>query len=103
MQDFNAHVSVNARCAWPRRSASCASSSTRRAEQRDQGAGFQRARVHQFALRQAEVSASCASSSTPLAEQRQQTMGDEVPGLTLGDFFFGAGDSLNPDAEDDEE
>ena len=29
-------------------------------------------------------------------------MGDEVPGLTLGDFFFGAGDSLNPDADDEE-
>ncbi|MDP6779255.1 MAG: MoxR family ATPase [Candidatus Latescibacteria bacterium] len=38
-----------------------------------------------------------------LAEQRQRALGDEVPGLTLGDFFFGAGDSLNPDAEDDDE
>ena len=37
-----------------------------------------------------------------LAEQRQEALGDEVPGLTLGDFFFGAGDSLNPDADDEE-
>ena len=36
-----------------------------------------------------------------LAEQRSRALGDELPGLSLGDFFFGADDPLNPDADDE--
>jgi MoxR-like ATPase len=35
-----------------------------------------------------------------LAEQRQRALGGEMPGLNLGDFFFGADDPLNPDKEE---
>lgn len=34
-----------------------------------------------------------------LAEQRQRALGGEIPGLSLGDFFFDADDPLNPDKE----
>jgi len=36
-----------------------------------------------------------------LAEQRKRALGDEVPGISLGDFFFGPDDPLNPDADED--
>ncbi|MDA0746445.1 MAG: AAA family ATPase [bacterium] len=36
-----------------------------------------------------------------LAEQRQQALGDEIPGLNMGDFFFGTDDPLNPDQDDE--
>ncbi|MCZ6635982.1 MAG: MoxR family ATPase [bacterium] len=36
-----------------------------------------------------------------LAEQRQRALGSEIPGLTLGDFFFTGDDPLNPDADDE--
>ncbi len=32
-----------------------------------------------------------------LAEQRRRALGNELPGITLGDFFFGTNDPLNPD------
>jgi hypothetical protein len=32
-----------------------------------------------------------------LAEQRQRALGGEIPGLSLGDFFFDTDDPLNPD------
>ncbi len=34
-----------------------------------------------------------------LAEQRQRALGGEMPGMNLGDFFFGIDDPLNPDKE----
>jgi len=34
-----------------------------------------------------------------LAEQRQRALGGEMPGMNLGDFFFGTDDPLNPDKE----
>jgi MoxR-like ATPase len=34
-----------------------------------------------------------------LAEQRRRALGNELPGITLGDFFFGTNDPLNPDKE----
>ena len=34
-----------------------------------------------------------------LAEQRSHALGGEVPGVDLGDFFFGADDSTRPDAD----
>jgi MoxR-like ATPase len=34
-----------------------------------------------------------------LAEQRQRALGGEIPGLSLGDFFFDTDDPLNPDKE----
>ena len=34
-----------------------------------------------------------------LAEQRQRALGGEIPGMNLGDFFFGTDDPLNPDKE----
>ena len=36
-----------------------------------------------------------------LAEQRQRALGSEIPGVSLGDFFFGADDPLNPDGDED--
>ena len=36
-----------------------------------------------------------------LAEQRQRALGGEVPGISLGDFFFDGDDPLNPDANGD--
>ena len=36
-----------------------------------------------------------------LAETRKRALGDEIPGISLGDFFFGADDPLNPDAGDE--
>lgn len=36
-----------------------------------------------------------------LAEQRRRAHGGDVTGLNLGDFFFDAGDPLNPDNTDD--
>jgi MoxR-like ATPase len=36
-----------------------------------------------------------------LAEQRQRALGTEMPGVNLGDFFFGSDDPLNPDKGDD--
>ena len=36
-----------------------------------------------------------------LAEGRQRALGDEIPGISLGDFFFGTDDPLNPDSEDE--
>jgi hypothetical protein len=38
-----------------------------------------------------------------LAKRRQRTLGGEIAPLGLGDFFFGAGDPLHPDAEDDDD
>ena len=35
-----------------------------------------------------------------LAEQRKRALGDELPGISLGDFFFDPDDPLNPDAGD---
>ncbi len=37
-----------------------------------------------------------------LAEQRQRALGTETPGISLGDFFFGSDDPLNPDKDDSE-
>jgi len=34
-----------------------------------------------------------------LASQRQRALGGEIPGMNLGDFFFGTDDPLNPDKE----
>lgn len=34
-----------------------------------------------------------------LASQRQRALGGEMPGMNLGDFFFGTDDPLNPDKE----
>ena len=36
-----------------------------------------------------------------LAEARQRALGDEIPGISLGDFFFGTDDPLNPDSGDE--
>ena len=36
-----------------------------------------------------------------LAQQRQRALGEEVPGISLGDFFFDGDDPLNPDANGD--
>ena len=35
-----------------------------------------------------------------LAEQRQRALGGEIPGLSLGDFFFDTDDPLNPDKDE---
>ena len=36
-----------------------------------------------------------------LAEQRRRALGSDIPGLSLGGFFFGADDPLNPDADEE--
>ena len=36
-----------------------------------------------------------------LAKQRRRALGGELPGLTLGDFFFSADDPLNPDKDEE--
>jgi MoxR-like ATPase len=36
-----------------------------------------------------------------LAKNRKRTLGGEIAPMGLGDFFFGAGDPLHPDAEED--
>lgn len=36
-----------------------------------------------------------------LAEQRQRALGNEIPGLSLGDFFFDTDDPLNPDTDEE--
>lgn len=38
-----------------------------------------------------------------LANRRKRTLGGEIAPMGLGDFFFGAGDPLHPDAADDQD
>ena len=35
-----------------------------------------------------------------LAETRQRALGEDLPGLSLGDFFFDTDDPLNPDTDE---
>jgi MoxR-like ATPase len=44
-----------------------------------------------------------ASDLDALAKRRQRTLGGEIAPLGLGDFFFGAGDPLHPDAEEEDD